>query len=202
MGTLTLECGGYTIALEGSVALQAGDAGETHAPRETGEAGKARRIALGEQQYRPASVVRVAASRDSEQLWELTLTSTGGGTAVHASGAVCLGARVVVAIGPYAVALAAATGELAWQRQCDPATCFGVFRVPAGNGLITHGEQQIARLTADGDLAWTYQGKDIFTGPFEVVPEGILATDFKGDVYALDFEGNLKAMDKGKPFPH
>jgi outer membrane protein assembly factor BamB len=196
MGTLTLECAGYTIALEDSVALQASNANEA------GETSEARTIALGEQQYRPASVVRVVASRDGEQAWDLTLTSTGGGTAVHAKAALCLGSRVVVAIGPYAVALDGATGEVGWQRQCDPATCFGVYRAPEGDGVVTHGEQQIARLAADGELAWTYQGKDIFTGPFEVVPEGILATDFAGDVYALDFEGNLKAMDKGKPFPH
>lgn len=190
MGTLTLECAGYTVALEDSVALQ------------ESEAADARTIALGDQQYRPTTVVRVAATRDGAEAWSLTLTSTGGGTAVHPGGALCIGSRVVVAIGPYAVALDTATGEPAWQRECDPATCFGIFRAPGGDGLITHGELQIARLSADGEIMWTYQGKDIFTGPFEVVPEGILATDFTGDVYALDLEGNLQAMDKGKPFPH
>ncbi|HEU5439028.1 MAG TPA: PQQ-binding-like beta-propeller repeat protein [Ktedonobacterales bacterium] len=190
MGTLTLECASYTIALEDSVALQASEAAD------------ARTIALGEQQYRPTTVVRVAATREGAEAWSLTLTSTGGGTTIHSSGALCLGLRVVVAIGPYVVALDAGTGELAWQRQCDPATCFAVFRAPGSDGLITHGELQIARLSADGELTWTYQGKDIFTGPFEVVPEGILATDFTGDVYALDLDGNLQAMDKGKPFPH
>lgn len=190
MGTLTLECAGNAITLEDSVALQASESAD------------ARTIALGDQQYRPTTVVRVAATREGAEAWSLTLTSTGGGTTVHPSGALCLGSHVVVAIGPYAVALDAATSELAWKCECDPATCFAIFRAPGGDGLITHGEQQIARLTADGEIVWTYQGKDIFTGPFEVVPEGILATDFTGDVYALDLDGNLQAMDKGKPFPH
>lgn len=204
MGKLELECGGYHVTLEDEIALapqapvDAGDAAAAGAER----APEARTVALGEGQYGVASVVRAAASKDGAEAWTLTLTSSGAGTTIRESSAVCLGERVALAIGPYVVAIEAATGTIAWQQRCDPASCFGIYRGPSGKGLISHGEQQIARLAEDGTVEWTYGGKDIFTGPFQVAPEGIIATDFGGDVYALSFDGTLQAMEKGKPFPH
>ena len=192
MGRFELQCGGSQVALEDSVAL---------APRATSDP-DARTITLDDGQYVPASVMRVTASRDGAEVWSLTLTSSGGATSVHESSAVCLANRIAVAIGPYVVAMDAASGAIDWQQRCDPATCFGIYRTPSGTGLISHGEMEIARLGDDGTVAWTFAGKDIFTGPFAVAPEGIIATDFGGDVYALSFDGALQATDKGKPFPH
>lgn len=193
MGKFELECGGCQIALEDSVAL---------APRATTDP-DARTITLDDGQYVPASVMRVSAARDNVEVWSLTLTTSAGATTVHKGSALCLGDRVAVAIGPYVLAIQAATGAIAWRQRCDPASCFGIYRAPSGKGLISHGELQVAGLAAeDGTVVWTFAGKDIFTGPFVVAPEGIIATDFGGDVYALSFDGALQARDKGKPFPH
>lgn len=204
MGKLELECGGYRVTLEDDIALAPQTASEAGAAAaaaaETGL--EARTVALGEGRYAAASVVRAAAGKDGATVWTLTLTSSGAGTTIRETTAVCLGDRFVLAIGPYVVAIEAATGAIAWQQRCDPASCFAIYRAPGDRGLITHGEQQIARLAEDGTVAWSYSGKDIFTGPFAVAPEGIIATDFGGDVYALSFDGALQAMDKGKPFPH
>ncbi|MFI5273385.1 MAG: PQQ-binding-like beta-propeller repeat protein [Ktedonobacterales bacterium] len=191
MGSLALLCGGYQITLEDSLVLRS---------RETAEA---QAIPLDDGQRLPASNVRVVAERDGAQAWQITLTSSGGGTVIHEHSAVCIEPeRLALAIGPYVVALVAATGEIAWKWQCDPATCFGVYLAPNGVGVITHGEQQIACVSPEGEQRWRYTGKDIFTGPFEVVPEGVLATDFTGDVYALGLDGTLRAVARGKPFPH
>lgn len=192
MGSFELECGGCQIALEENIAL---------APRASSDPA-VRTITLDDGQYVPASVMRVTAARDGEEIWVLTLTSSGGATTVHDSSAVCLGDCLAVAIGPYVVAIEAVTGTIAWQQRCDPACCFGIYRAPSGKGLISHGEKEVARLGKDGAVAWTFAGKDIFTGPFAVTPEGIIATDFGGDVYALSFDGALQATDRGKPFPH
>ncbi len=192
MGRFELECGGCQIALEDSVAL---------APRATSDP-DARTITLDDGQYVPASVMRVTATRDGTVVWSLTLTSSGGATTVHGNSALCLGDRVAVAVGPYVVAIDAATGAISWRQHSDPASCFGIYRAPSGTGLISHGEKEIARLGEDGTVEWTFAGHDIFTGPFVVAPEGIIATDFGGDVYALSFDGTLQATDKGKPFPH
>lgn len=204
MGKLELECGSYHVTLEDEIALAPRAAAATDAPSEGAEVGpEPRTVALGEGQYGVASVVRVSASKDDAEAWTLTLTSSGAGTTIRDTSAVCLGERVALAIGPYVVAIEAATGAIAWQQRSDPASCFGIYRGPSGKGLISHGEQQIAWLAAeDGTVEWTYGGKDIFTGPFQVAPEGIIATDFGGDVYALSFDGALQAMEKGKPFPH
>jgi outer membrane protein assembly factor BamB len=192
MGKLDLECGNYRITLEDTVAL---------APL-PGAGPAARSTVLDSGTYVPSSVVQVTATHDGSEVWSTTLTSSGGGTAVRDTSVLCLGTRVAVLIGPYVVALDTATGEMAWRQQCDPATCFGIYRVPGGRGLISHGEQQIVRLAEDGSIEWRFDGKDVFTGPFEVAPEGIIATDFKGDVYAISFDGQLQATAKGKPFPH
>lgn len=197
MGKIELECGGYRVTLEDDVAL----APRTSAGAEAA-AGPTVALSEGQGQYAAASVVRAAATKDGAEAWTLTLTSSGAGTTINATSALCLGEHVAVAIGPYVVAIGAASGAIAWKQQCDPASCFGIYRAPKGKGLISHGEQQIARLAEDGTVEWTYAGKDIFTGPFEVAPEGIIATDFGGDVYALSFDGALQAVDKGKPFPH
>ena len=209
MGKLDMECGGFHVTLEDQIALapRSDASGAESAP------GSARTVALGGEgqvgqvghgeQYAASSVVRVVASKDGAEAWTLTLTSSGAETTIGETAAVCLGGSVALAIGPYVVAIEAATGAIAWQRQCDPASCFGIYRAPSGKGLIAHGEQQIARLAEeDGAVVWSYAGKDIFTGPFAVTPEGIIATDFGGDVYALSFDGALQAVEKGKPFPH
>lgn len=206
MGKLELECGGYHVTLEDEIALAPRATAEAEGNAEAeaeGTLGVARTVALGEGQYAAASVVRAAASKDGTEAWNLTLASSGAGTTIRENSAVCLGERIALAIGPYVVAIEAATGAIAWQQRCDPASCFGIYRGPSGKGLISHGEQQIARLAAeDGTVAWSYAGKDIFTGPFQVAPEGIIATDFGGNVYALSFDGALQAVEKGKPFPH
>ena len=72
-------------------------------------------------------------------------------------------------------------------RKVDGATCFAVHLLPAGAGLISHGELTIARFSLHGDLLWSTEGGDVFTGEFTVLPDRVRAVDWEGTMceYAL-----------------
>lgn len=46
------------------------------------------------------------------------------------------------------------------------ATCLGVYFEGRTGALISHGELEIARFSAEGAILWRRPGADIFTGAF------------------------------------
>ena len=84
---------------------------------------------------------------------------------------------------------------LQWKTKADFATCFEIFKYKLD--YIVHGEVEISRLSADGDLIWQQSGADIFVTPksneddFVVTDDYILATDWDNRKYRFDFDGNV-----------
>ncbi len=88
--------------------------------------------------------------------------------------------------------------HLSWAQKIDTATCFGVYHSQEQNCLISHGEMEIVRVSLGGDLIWTTQGDDIFTGDFRLAGKIVEATDFNNQVYHVDIETGriLRRMHK------
>jgi hypothetical protein len=68
---------------------------------------------------------------------------------------VIVGNRLFVAVGDSLAVLEIPSLDLAWCREVDTATCFGVYYIAGHDCLITHGECEIARVSPSGDIAWS-----------------------------------------------
>lgn len=84
--------------------------------------------------------------------------------------------------------------ELKWLTQADPATCFAVFKLQ--DGYVVHGEMLVVKLKNDGSIQWEFSSPDIFVSidgkkEFEFENDGILLTNFSGNKFKIDFNGNL-----------
>lgn len=107
---------------------------------------------------------------------------------------------LIICIGSEVCSLDITTLDLNWQTTCDTACCFTIQEY-FGDYLI-HGELDITRLSKAGQIVWQFSGKDIFVNldgedEFIVTAEGnIIATDFQGNKYYLDPNGNDSLTQK------
>lgn len=65
---------------------------------------------------------------------------------------------------------------------------------PYKDGFIIHGETEIAGVSGDFKLLWSFSGEDIFatldgSSAFEMDGDGITARDFSGKVYRIGYDG-------------
>lgn len=97
---------------------------------------------------------------------------------------VCYGNEVYALTLPYL--------KLLWRKQLDFATCFGIYEFEGD--FIVHGEVDISRITANGDIKWQYSGADIFVNlngelSFDIVDKEIRLVDFEGNRYSINGDG-------------
>lgn len=130
----------------------------------------------------------IAALDDERIISSALLEAAGGASGVHEHSVVVVGDRCFVAVGDHVVALQLPTLDLVWARVVDPATCFGVHVLSGNAGLISHGELEIARVTFDGEIAWSVSGADIFTGELVALDDEVRVTDFEGTRYRFASE--------------
>ena len=116
------------------------------------------------------------------------LTAGGGASGIHEHSAIILDSACFIAVGPFIASLSLPTLELIWSTQTDEATCFGIYKPPTHNCLISHGELLIARLGLSGTIIWQAGGADIFTNGFTVHTNSIEAVDFYDRRYFFDIE--------------
>jgi hypothetical protein len=138
---------------------------------------------LGDREVRSSSRHCVTVSRDGKPIASRMLIASGGATVVHAHSAFVRDDRCFVAIGPYVCSLQIPSLEPIWTTQADEASCFGVYHAPQYEGIVSHGELSIARLSYDGDVVWSAGGADIFTNGFALQEHHAEAIDFEGRRY-------------------
>jgi hypothetical protein len=143
----------------------------------------------GEPKRRPSSQhsVRVL-SDDGEELSSCLLAVAGGTTGIHEHSAIAVENNLFVAVGKHAVALRLPSLELAWSREADSISCFGLHYVPAQRCLIAHGELCVSRLSLHGDVEWSESGADIFTGRLVVNDGKVQVDDFEDRRYVWRVE--------------
>jgi outer membrane protein assembly factor BamB len=118
----------------------------------------------------------------------LVIGAAGGCSRVHEHSLAVVAGNAYVAVGDQVVCIRLDTLDVLWSQGVDDATCFGVHFSAEHQALISHGELSIARLTPVGQIAWQSYGADIFCGSFSLRPDAVLATDFEGRVYRLNYE--------------
>jgi hypothetical protein len=114
----------------------------------------------------------------------------GGGTTITNNSIIIID-RVWVAIGDEVVCLSLPSLDMLWHNKFDYYTCFEIFISPDNKGIIIHGEMQISKITFDGDIIWTTDGKDIFSEGFSIFPDHIEAVDFNNERYSIRLDNGI-----------
>jgi outer membrane protein assembly factor BamB len=162
-------------------------------------------LVLGDPDSRfEGSCIDVVASMNNEVLWHLRASTRDGVHAyVHARSAVCTDSLLAVIVGSFVLGVDIPSGAVLWQHCSHAGAYFGLYLDEDRSSIIVHGELDILKLSLQGTVLWTTGGRDIFTGPFEIVADAIYATDFNGDIYCIDLQtGGNRIVGQGRPFPH
>ncbi len=132
---------------------------------------------------RPSSIHGVVIDGDP-----LAIFGAGGGASgVHERSLAYTQNVLYVAVGDSVVCLQPKPFLFKWVLKADPATCFGVHFEECNRALISHGELEIVRFSAEGGILWSASGADIFTGAFCLKHDFIEAVDWNGRVYRLSY---------------
>jgi hypothetical protein len=111
----------------------------------------------------------------------------GGASGVHECSLAYVLNSLYLAVGDSVVCVELKPFLFKWVLKTDLATCFGVHFEERKGAFISHGELEIVRFSADGNIRWRASGADIFTGAFSLKPEFIEAVDWNGRVYRFKY---------------
>lgn len=128
------------------------------------------------------------------QINNCILIASGGATGIYQDSSLVDNDHLLICCSDTIFCLTLPDLKLKWDTQCDPATCFEIYKHQ--DDYIIHGELQITKLNKDGQIKWEFGGSDIFVSidneeVFKLEDDGILLTDFAGVKYKIDFNGNL-----------
>jgi hypothetical protein len=82
--------------------------------------------------------------------------------------------------------------EIIWHKQFDEFTNFRIYRL--NQDFLIHGELEIFRITKEGEIIWSFGGRDIWVNPegkaeFTIENDFIRLFDFESNEYIIDFNG-------------
>ena len=126
------------------------------------------------------------------------ILANGGISNIHTNSVVVMNESLFVAIGNLICCFKIPSLALQWQQQVDTATCFGIYASPDKNGVISHGEIDIAKINFIGQIEWKASGKDIFSEGFILSSDHVEAIDFNHEKYRINiFNGQVSLIHGG-----
>lgn len=117
-----------------------------------------------------------------------------GGTTIHETSAVVDGNSLLVCCGDSVFSLDLPGLELKWQKHVDLVACFQIYNIEGH--YFVHGELEVSKLDAMGEVLWSFSGCDIFVSQdneacFAIQGDRILLVDWERNRYELDFNGKV-----------
>lgn len=100
---------------------------------------------------------------------------------------------LLICVGNSVFSICLTTFSLKWTLVCDSSCCFGLLKMK--NQFLIHGELELTAVNVNGSVLWKFYGKDIFVSHddhdvLSVLEDKIIARDWSGNTYVLDFNGN------------
>lgn len=123
----------------------------------------------------------------------------GGATSVHDGSLAYVQNSLYLAVGNQVVCVQLKPLLFKWALETDAATCLGVYFEGRAGALISHGELEIVRFSAEGTILWRRPGADIFTGAFSLKPDFIEAVDWSGRVYRFNYDDGKEPSGSRQP---
>ncbi|SHG85860.1 hypothetical protein [Flavobacterium defluvii] len=84
------------------------------------------------------------------------------------------------------------TLELIWQKDYNSFALFSIHKLD--DDFVIHGELEILRITKEGEIIWSFGGRDIWVtidgkNVFTIENKSIRLFDFESNEYVIDFDG-------------
>ncbi|MBB4081108.1 hypothetical protein GGR28_003755 [Lewinella aquimaris] len=155
-------------------------------------------VTLFDHQYifgegQPTVQIGIAIYKNDVRLRGALIAGTEGTTCIHEKSQVVHEDGIAICCSNLVFKLSLPSLKLLWVTQADRITCFEIFEI--NDDYIIHGEMSISRLAGNGQLIWQKIGKDIFatidgvSDDFKIENNIILATDFEGNRYRFNLDG-------------
>ncbi|OKS89133.1 hypothetical protein [Mucilaginibacter polytrichastri] len=144
--------------------------------------------------YQPSAKHGIRVKEHEVEISSVVIYASGGITRINARSPLIKDDIIFICCTNSVYALQVPSLDLIWKNNLDLATCFCIYEFDGD--LLIHGETQISRIAFNGDIKWTFSGRDIFLTldekpPIEFSDNKIILRDFLGYEYHLDADGRL-----------
>jgi hypothetical protein len=142
--------------------------------------------------YYPTSKHGIIIRKNEIEISSAIICETGGATGINKNSFVIKNDLIFICCSDKIYSLAIPNLTINWRKRYDPKTCFGIYKYE--NDFIVHGELEISRIDEEGNIKWTFGGRDIFAtkesdNAFKIKGNKIELTDWSGYKYTLNSNG-------------
>ena len=146
-----------------------------------------------EDQFLPTSKHAIIISEFGEQVASAIICDIGGGTGIYENAFIIDNDKIWIRICNKIYCLEIPSLDLIWNKEFDTFTNLSIYQHE--NDILIHGELEIFRITKEGDLIWSFGGRDIWINTqgkaeFSIENNVIRLFDFESNEYVIDFNGN------------
>lgn len=147
-----------------------------------------------EDRFQPTSKHGIIIKELSTEISSAIICEIGGGTGIFENSFIIEDDKIWIRVCNKIYCLELPNLELRWSKELDYATVFEFHKIE--NDFITRGEMEITRFTKNGEIVWSFGGRDIWVntkGKTELSIENdkIRLFDFESNEYILSFNGEL-----------
>ena len=151
-------------------------------------------IYFDDKAYKPTSKHGIKVSKDGQAITSALICETGGATGIHDNSFIIRGDNLLLCCCDTVYSFILPGLTLNWKKKLDAATCFSIYSFR--DDFIVHGEMEVKRVDLNGNVKWSFGGKDIFVthdGTASIVLTGdkIKLLDWGRNNYTLDENGVL-----------
>ena len=144
-----------------------------------------------EDRFYPNSKHAIIVKEFETEISSAIICEVGGGTGIFENSFIIEDDKIWIRVCNKIYCLEIPTLELQWRREFDFATVFEFYKIE--NDFITRGELEIKRITRNGEIVWSFGGRDIW-----VNIEGKTELKIENDIIRLfDFESNEYLINFG-----
>ncbi len=133
-------------------------------------------------------------SNNDQIIESAIICESGGATVLSDQSFLIIDEQLILCVCDMVYSLDINSFDLKWKIKADEITCFSIHHF--GDGLITHGELQLTKLSYDGKIQWQFGARDILITPdhykdFWIEDELVIVRDWAGYKYYLNKEGAI-----------
>lgn len=146
-----------------------------------------------ENQFYPSSKYAIVIKEYKIEITSILLCEIGWTTKVNNNSFIIENDKIWISIANKIYCFKIPSLELIWHKELDSFANFSIYKLE--EDILIHGELEIFRITKNGDITWSFGGRDIWVnteGKKEVSIENntIRLFDFDSNEYVIDFNGN------------
>lgn len=140
----------------------------------------------------PSSKHAVIVKEYGIEISSVIICETEGATGIHENSFIIKDDKIWICVSNKIYCLEIPSLDIIWQKQFDQFTNFCIYKLD--ENFIIHGELEIFRIAKDGEILWSFGGRDIWINPegkneFIIENNIIRLFDFESNEYILDFNG-------------